>query len=114
MKGFSGRQTVLARWNVSDTINAFYACVDVNISGGSGTPNPQPTTPNPQPTTPRPTTPAPTTPPANPGSGTWASGTAYKVGDRVTYNGRSYQCRQAHTALTGWEPPNVAALWTAL
>ncbi|MFD0469774.1 carbohydrate-binding protein [Nonomuraea thailandensis] len=29
----------------------------------------------------------------------------------MTYNGLSYECTQAHTALTGWEPPNVAALW---
>lgn len=33
MKGFTGRQTVLARWNVADTAMAFYACVDVNIGG---------------------------------------------------------------------------------
>ncbi|MEV6303627.1 lytic polysaccharide monooxygenase [Actinoplanes sp. NPDC051861] len=112
MKGFSGRQTVLARWNISDTINAFYSCVDLNIGGGS---NPTPTTPTPTPTTPQPTTPTPTpTTTTNPGSGTWAAGTAYKAGDRVTYNGRSYQCRQAHTALNGWEPPNVPALWSAL
>ncbi|MGM1061823.1 lytic polysaccharide monooxygenase auxiliary activity family 9 protein [Saccharothrix sp. Mg75] len=26
----SGRQTVLAIWNISDTSNAFYSCVDVN------------------------------------------------------------------------------------
>lgn len=31
MGGFSGRQTVLARWNIADTANAFYSCVDVNI-----------------------------------------------------------------------------------
>ncbi|KAJ3285687.1 hypothetical protein HK104_009371 [Borealophlyctis nickersoniae] len=31
MKGFTGRQTVLARWNVFDTGNAFYSCVDLNI-----------------------------------------------------------------------------------
>lgn len=31
LSGYSGRQTVLARWNVADTANAFYACVDVNI-----------------------------------------------------------------------------------
>jgi chitin-binding protein len=36
------------------------------------------------------------------------------VGDRVTYSGATYQCRQAHTALTGWEPPYVAALWAAV
>ncbi|TYB49692.1 lytic polysaccharide monooxygenase auxiliary activity family 9 protein [Actinomadura chibensis] len=29
--GFSGRQKVLAVWNIADTANAFYACVDVNI-----------------------------------------------------------------------------------
>jgi chitin-binding protein len=28
----SGRQTVLAVWNIGDTTNAFYACVDVNAS----------------------------------------------------------------------------------
>ena len=29
--GLSGQQKVLAVWNVADTSNAFYACVDVNI-----------------------------------------------------------------------------------
>jgi chitin-binding protein len=29
----------------------------------------------------------------------------------VTYNGVSYQCLQAHTALVGWEPPTTPALW---
>jgi len=107
MGGFSGRQTVLARWNVADTAMAFYACVDLNIGGGGG--NPPPTTP--PPTNPPPTTPPPTTPP--PASGTWRAGTAYQAGNVVTYNGRSYTCRQAHTALAGWEPPNVPALWSA-
>jgi chitin-binding protein len=105
MRGFTGRQTVLARWNIADTINAFYSCVDLNIGGGPTTP---PTTPpTTTPTTP-PTT-APTTPP--PAGGTWAAGTAYQVGSVVTYGGASYRCRQAHTALSGWEPPNVPALW---
>ncbi|MBM2622933.1 lytic polysaccharide monooxygenase [Actinoplanes sp. LDG1-06] len=31
MQGFTGPQTVLARWNVADTAMAFYACVDLNI-----------------------------------------------------------------------------------
>ncbi|GAA2612421.1 lytic polysaccharide monooxygenase auxiliary activity family 9 protein [Streptomyces axinellae] len=30
-QSFSGRQKVLAVWNIADTANAFYACVDVNI-----------------------------------------------------------------------------------
>ncbi|MEU4156843.1 lytic polysaccharide monooxygenase [Actinoplanes sp. NPDC026670] len=117
--GYTGRQTVLARWNIADTINAFYSCVDLNF-GGVTNPTPTPTTPTPTPTTPSPTpttspTPTPTpTQTTNPGSTTWAAGTAYKVGDRVTYNGATYQCRQAHTALAGWEPPYVAALWTAV
>ncbi|HTX91622.1 MAG TPA: carbohydrate-binding protein [Anaerolineales bacterium] len=43
--------------------------------------------------------------------GAWAPNVAYAVGDTVTYNGSTYQCIQAHTSLTGWEPPNVPALW---
>jgi chitin-binding protein len=31
LSGYNGRHTILARWNVADTGNAFYACVDVNI-----------------------------------------------------------------------------------
>ncbi|MFI8848773.1 lytic polysaccharide monooxygenase auxiliary activity family 9 protein [Streptomyces sp. 891-h] len=32
-RGFTGKQKVLAVWNIADTANAFYACVDVNIRG---------------------------------------------------------------------------------
>ncbi|MEV8020355.1 lytic polysaccharide monooxygenase auxiliary activity family 9 protein [Streptomyces sp. NPDC086554] len=31
--GLSGKQKVLAVWNIADTSNAFYACIDVNITG---------------------------------------------------------------------------------
>jgi chitin-binding protein len=104
--GFTGRQTMLAVWNIADTVNAFYSCVDLQIGGGTTNPTP---TPTPTPTaTPTPT-PTPTATP-QPG-GTWSAGTAYAVGARVTYAGLTYQCRQAHTALVGWEPPNVPALW---
>ncbi|MBW6435407.1 lytic polysaccharide monooxygenase [Actinoplanes hulinensis] len=117
LSGYSGRQTVLARWNISDTVNAFYSCVDVNIGGGANpTPTPTPTaspTPTPTPTVSPTATPTPTST-ATSGTTTWAAGKAYKVGDRVTYNGVTYQCRQAHTALTGWEPPYTAALWAAV
>lgn len=106
--GFSGRQKILAVWNISDTANAFYSCIDVQIDGGGSTPTPTPT-PTPSPT-PRPTpTATPTTPPV-PG-GSWTAGRAYQVGDQVTYGGVTYRCRQAHTAIPGWEPPNVPALW---
>jgi len=110
MGSFTGRQTLLARWNIADTVNAFYSCVDLNIGGGGGTPTTPPTTP---PTT-RPTTAPTTAPPTNNPTGTWRAGTAYKIGDVVTYNGISYRCRQAHTALAGWEPPNAPALWLAI
>ncbi|MEU8272566.1 lytic polysaccharide monooxygenase [Sphaerisporangium sp. NPDC049002] len=105
LSGFSGRQKVLAIWNIADTVNAFYSCIDLQIGGGGGNPSP---TPSPTPTrTPTPT-PTPTT--TAPG-GTWKAGTAYAVGAQVTYNGVLYRCIQAHTALAGWEPPNVPALW---
>ncbi|TDE19723.1 hypothetical protein E1295_47565, partial [Nonomuraea mesophila] len=32
---FSGRQKILAIWNIADTTNAFYSCIDVNIGGGN-------------------------------------------------------------------------------
>ncbi|MYU37613.1 dioxygenase [Streptomyces sp. SID8358] len=56
--------------------------------------------------------PDPTDPPTDPpGGGGWAAGTTYRAGDRVTYGGGSYRCLQAHTAVAGWEPPLVPALW---
>ncbi|CCK28108.1 Streptogrisin-C [Streptomyces davaonensis JCM 4913] len=48
--------------------------------------------------------------PGDPG-GTWAAGTVYQAGDTVTYGGATYRCLQGHQAQTGWEPPNVPALW---
>ncbi|MER5325624.1 lytic polysaccharide monooxygenase [Streptosporangium roseum] len=106
--GRSGRQKVLAIWNIADTPNAFYSCVDLQVGGGSPNPNPTPTT-GPSPTA----SPTPTTGPTTP-AGTWAAGTAYQVGSQVTYGGASYRCIQAHTALPGWEPPNVPVLWQRL
>lgn len=105
--GRTGRVKVLARWNIYDTAMAFYACVDLQVGGGPPPTTPPPTTP--PPTTPPPSSPPPTTPP--PTGGTWAPHTAYSVGDVVTYGGRSYSCRQSHTSLPGWEPPNTLALW---
>ncbi|NIL42425.1 cellulose-binding protein [Salinispora arenicola] len=105
--GHSGRQKILAVWNIADTANAFYSCVDLQVGAGPG-PTPTPSTspsPSPSPTG------TPTTPPPSPG-GSWAAGRSYQVGDQVTYGGATYRCRQAHTALPGWEPPHTPALWT--
>jgi protocatechuate 3,4-dioxygenase beta subunit len=53
----------------------------------------------------------PTDPPTQPPGGTWAPGRAYAAGDGVTYDGTAYRCLQAHTSMSGWEPPRVPALW---
>ncbi|MFC8191009.1 lytic polysaccharide monooxygenase [Cellulomonas sp. NPDC057328] len=51
-----GNHKIFVRWNIADTVNAFYQCIDAYITPG-GNPAPQPTTtPTPQPTS---TTPAP-------------------------------------------------------
>jgi len=109
---FPGRRTVLAVWNIGDTANAFYSCVDLNVGGG-GTPENPPATTAP-PSTPPATRPPATTapPPANNAGGTWATGTAYKIGDEVTFQGKRFRCRQSHTSLAGWEPSIFTlALW---
>ncbi|MFI6103503.1 carbohydrate-binding protein [Streptomyces sp. NPDC051310] len=59
-----------------------------------------------------PQTPGPGPSPTDPG-GTWAAGTTYGAGARVTYAGRAYVCLQPHTAQAGWEPPAAPALWRA-
>jgi chitinase len=97
-------------WQFSHIMQSF-------TSGTSAT-TPPTTPPTTKPTTPpttSPTTKPPTTPPTSPPSGTaWAPYTAYTIGQIVTYNGVRYQCRQSHTSLPGWEPPNVLALWLPL
>nr|BAM67137.1 chitinase [Paenibacillus sp. FPU-7] len=47
-----------------------------------------------------------------PGAQPWTAGVSYKAGDEVTYSGKTYICRQPHTSLQGWEPTNVASLWS--
>ncbi|MBB5873886.1 chitin-binding protein [Allocatelliglobosispora scoriae] len=104
--GRTGRILLLARWNVYDTAMAFYSCVDLQVGGGGTTPPSTP--PSTPPTSP---SPQPSSSPPPPAGGTWAAGTTYAVGATVTYGGLSYRCLQGHTAIAGWEPPNVPALW---
>lgn len=52
--------------------------------------------------------------PEPPQTAEWAAGTTYAVNDEVTYLGVSYRCIQAHTAIVGWQPPNVPALWEVI
>ena len=44
----------------------------------------------------------------------WTIDRAYVVGDKVQRNGKLWRCIQAHTSQTGWEPENVASLWTEI
>ncbi|MEU8894972.1 lytic polysaccharide monooxygenase [Nocardia sp. NPDC048505] len=134
LSGFSGRQKLLAIWNIGDTVNAFYSCVDLNIGGTAtptSTPRPsdpptttpkptEPTTTPPRPTTTRPTnppssTPKPTQPPTTrpePGGAEWRPHATYRVDDQVSYQGATYRCRQAHTVHDpNWTPPATPALW---
>jgi len=107
----SGRALIYTIWQRFNGSNeAFYTCSDVDFGGGNPAPNP---TPSATPAPPQPTNPPPTTAPPQPG-GTWQPNTVYAVGAQVTYGGGSFQCRQAHTSLPGWEPPNVPALWQAV
>jgi chitin-binding protein len=129
LSGFTGRQKILAVWNIADTANAFYNCIDVNVggSGGGGGSTPAPTqTSSPAPTTaPQPTaaptatatatstsTSAPTA--TATGRGAWRTFKAYRIGDVVSFDGVRYRCRQSHTSLPGWEPSLTLALWLPL
>jgi chitodextrinase len=42
---------------------------------------------------------------------TWSAGESYEVGDRILFDGVEYEARQAHTAQSDWQPPDVPALW---
>jgi predicted carbohydrate-binding protein with CBM5 and CBM33 domain len=115
----TGRHILYSIWQrVVGSNEAFYTCSDVDFGGGGPLPPPPPPPPPgppaPPPPPPPPGPPAPPPPPPPPGGTTWSPGNAYAVGATVTYAGLSYRCQQAHTSMTGWEPPNVPALWKRL
>lgn len=133
--GKSGRHMIYMIWQRTDSTEAFYSCSDVIFgSGGNPTATPQgpvatftrtPTRTNTPvgPTVTFTRTPTRTNTPAGPtatftrtptqpsGVPAWAANTSYAVNAQVTYGGHTYKCLQAHTSITGWEPPNVPALW---
>lgn len=74
----AGNHKILARWNVSNTGNAFYACIDVNVGGTGSTPSPTPTGPG---------------TPGDCAAAAWDANTAYNGGARVTYQGRLYEAK---------------------
>jgi chitin-binding protein len=85
LAGYTGRQTVLSVWNINDTPNAFYSCVDVQIGGG------------------------PTPPPTGGCSvPAWNGTQAYVGGTKVSYNGHVWQAKW----WTQGETPGQADVWT--
>ncbi|MVP02575.1 M4 family metallopeptidase [Paenibacillus lutrae] len=48
------------------------------------------------------------------GAAAWAAYTNYPINALVTYQGKTYRAIQAHTAMPGWEPANVPALWAVV
>jgi predicted carbohydrate-binding protein with CBM5 and CBM33 domain len=109
--GRTGRQLMYTVWQRSDSPEAFYVCSDV-VYGPGGTNPPPPPPPGPNPPPPPPPAPNPPPPPPPPPvGGSWQPNTFYAVNARVTFGGHTYSCVQAHTSQTGWEPPNVPALW---
>ncbi|WP_283138040.1 lytic polysaccharide monooxygenase auxiliary activity family 9 protein [Rhizohabitans arisaemae] len=102
--GKSGRHLIYSIWQRSDSGEAFYTCSDVYFGV-----DPSPTITD-DPTVSH----SPTDTQTTGGVTTWAPNTSYRAGDRVTYAGVQYECRQPHPSLTGWEPPNVPALWRRL
>lgn len=44
----------------------------------------------------------------------WAYPVAYAEGDRRSYGGKVYKCRQAHTSQTDWIPAATPALWVVI
>ena len=44
----------------------------------------------------------------------WAYPVAYADGDRRSYGGKGYKCRQAHTSQADWTPDKTPALWAVI
>ncbi|MBM7770144.1 protocatechuate 3,4-dioxygenase beta subunit [Actinokineospora baliensis] len=96
--------------NVRTVGNGKEASFDFVLNVTGPTTTTRPTTTTTRPTNSTTTNPTTTTTTGSPG-GTWAAGTNYAAGAKVTYGGVSYTCLQGHQAQPGWEPPNVPALW---
>jgi predicted carbohydrate-binding protein with CBM5 and CBM33 domain len=86
----AGRHKILAVWNIYDTVNAFYSCVDVNVGGGGTNPPPPP-------------------PPTGNCPGAWSASAVYTAGAVVSYNGHKYTARY----WTQGETPGTTGEWGA-
>ena len=108
---FNGRQYTAKWWTQGEQPDTHSRTDDVwrdngPCSGGGPSPSMSPTG---SPTT------SPSASPTGAGQHpSWQANHAYAAGDLVSYAGHDYRCIQSHTSQTGWEPPNVPALWQAL
>ncbi|MQM24329.1 lytic polysaccharide monooxygenase [Glycomyces albidus] len=90
----TGQHLVLSVWNIADTANAFYSCIDVDFGGdGSGDPTDPPTSGDPG------------------GTGcdapAWSSGSVYTAGDEVTHGAAAYRAAW----WTQGETPGTTGEW---
>ena len=92
----SGYHKILARWNVADTANAFYACVDVNVGGGGEEPG-------------GPGDPGDPGEPGECGAEAWSADAAYLGGAQVAHEGHLYRANW----WTQGEVPSEAGEWGA-
>ncbi len=89
-----GNHKIFVRWNIADTVNAFYQCIDAYITPG-GNPAPQPSTsPTPQP---EPSTPAP-----EPGSGSCTATVRAANSWSGGYQGE-VTVKAGSAAISGWK-----------
>ncbi|MEU8571312.1 lytic polysaccharide monooxygenase [Streptomyces pathocidini] len=119
-KDHTGYHVILAKWSISDTNprTAFYNVDDINIKGGNGNQEP-PTSTGQQgsgngsviapPTTHDHDHDGPTTPDSS--LPVWDSKLKYAKGDRVTYNGTTYECVQSYQGNGDPNWINSLALW---
>ena len=106
---YNGHQYTAKWWTQGEQPDTHSGQYDVWKDNGACSGGGTPSTPPPG------GTPTPTPTPTGTGHyAAWQAGHAYAVGDLVSYAGHDYKCLQAHTSQTGWEPPNVPALWQAL
>src|SRR5262249_22104273 len=100
------------RWMTDDEVRANCPGWDWNGNdprkgdGGKGPGEGQPTG---QPTPP-PTPPPPTEQPS-PALAEWVVQKEYHVGDKVTYQGATYECQRDHTSQADWEPNRALDIW---
>jgi chitin-binding protein len=136
--GKTGHHVIYTIWQRSDSPEAFYSCADVIFGDGPAqTASHKPPAKSPEPSahdhgtspepsesathehggspsetaTPEPSATEPNVPETPTAVEPWETNHTYAVGNRVSFEGRTYVCVQGHTSLPDWRPNAVPALW---